>query len=687
VEQAVLVVMPVSNREFQFMTLSTEVRPDIATIVATVVADRRALSPPRATYRLQLNHTFTFRDATAIVPYLAELGISHVYASPIFQAAAGSLHGYDVVDYGHLNAEIGTTEDFATLVAELHAHDMRLIVDFVPNHMGIDQGQNAWWQDVLEHGQLSRFAETFDIDWSPLKRELTGKVLLPFLGDQYGDVLDRGELLLAFADGAFAIRYWETSFPLDPRTWPVILQPVLDALASELPDDHIDLLELASIITALEYLPTPHDAGLPDDVVDRRYREYLVCRHRLSTLVGRSSRIEELLAGALADLNGTPGDGRSFDRLDDLLNRQSFRLAFWRVAAEEINYRRFFAINTLAAIRQEEPAVFAATHRLLLSLIADGAVDGVRIDHPDGLWDPSGYFMDLQAAALRAMVQRKLQLADDEAEWLEVLPEVDSAIAMELAAIGADDRRWPLHVVAEKILEHGEELPQDWAIAGTVGYEFAQAATGLFVDVDARVLFDRIYSRFTGDRTRFPDLVYEMKQRMLREAFPSEVNVLTNVLDRISDRDRHSRDFTVNNLRSALREVMACFQVYRTYTTCHELGVIDHDVRAIQTAVAQARRRNRSIDPSVFTFIEHVLLLHVTDNPRERLDQRCHFTMKFQQLTGPVMAKGLEDTRSTASIDWFRSTKSAVIRPGSALASTNSIVRTGSACGTGRPRC
>ncbi|HYJ12034.1 MAG TPA: malto-oligosyltrehalose synthase, partial [Thermomicrobiales bacterium] len=484
----------------------------------------------------------------------------------------------------------------------------------------------------------------FDIDWSPLKGELTGKVLLPFLGDQYGDVLDRGELVLAFTDGAFAIRYWESSFPLDPCTWPVILQPVLDVLANELPDDHIDLLELASIITALQFLPSCHDAELPVDAVDRRYREYLVCRHRLSTLVERSSRIAELLSAAVADLNGTPEDGRSFDRLDDLLNRQSFRLAFWRVAAEEINYRRFFAINTLAAIRQEEPSVFAATHQLLLTLIADGAVDGVRIDHPDGLWDPAQYFMDLQAAALRVLVQRKLNLTDDEPDWLDMLPEVDSAIAAELAAIGADDRRWPLYVVAEKILEHGEELPREWAIAGTVGYEFAQAATGLFVDADARILFDRVYSRFTGDRTRFPDLVYEMKQRMMREAFPSEVNVLTNALDRISDRDRHSRDFTANNLRSALREVMACFHVYRTYTTCHELGVTDHDVRAIRAAVAQARRRNRSIDPSVFTFIEHVLLLHETDNPRERLDQRCHFTMKFQQLTGPVMAKGLEDT-------------------------------------------
>ena len=626
------------------MTMSSAVRPDIAATVAAVVAERRALPSPRATYRLQLNHTFTFRDAAAIVPYLAELGISHVYVSPIFRAAEGSLHGYDVVDYGQINPEIGSADDFAAFVSVLHDRGLRLIVDFVPNHMGIDRGQNAWWQDVVEHGQLSRFADTFDIDWAPLKRELVGKVLLPFLGDQYGDVLERGELVLTFTDGGFAVQYWESPFPIDPRTWPIVLQPALDALRTERPGDDIDLLELASIITALEFLPSADDVDLPDDAADRRYREFLVCRHRLATLVERVPEVGGAIESVAAEINGTPGDGRSFDRLDDLLNRQRFRLAYWRVAAEEINYRRFFAINTLAAIRQEEPTVFAATHQLLLELIADGAIDGVRIDHPDGLWDPAGYFLDLQAAALRSIVRHRLDLAGDDVAWSEIEPDVDAAIAAELTVIDEGDRQWPLYVLGEKILEHGEELPPAWALAGTVGYEFAQAATGIFVDPDARLLFDRIYGRFTGDKVRFPDLVYDMKQRMMREAFPSEVNVLTNVLDRISNRDRQSRDFTVNNLRSALREVMACFQVYRTYTTCHEMGVSEHDTRAIQAAVAQARRRNRSIDPSVFSFIEAVLLLHVTDNPREQLDQRCHFAMKLQQLTGPVMAKGLEDT-------------------------------------------
>jgi (1->4)-alpha-D-glucan 1-alpha-D-glucosylmutase len=610
--------------------------------VREVVAADRARPVPLATYRLQLNHTFTFADARAIVPYLASLGISHVYASPIFKAAKGSLHGYDVVDYGQINPEIGTPEEFAAFVDELHDHDLRLILDFVPNHMGIDGGANAWWQDVIEHGEMSRFAEYFDIDWTPLKRELRNKVLVPFLGGQYGEVLERGELKLAFEQGGFLVRSWETPFPLDPRTYPIVLRRAQGEIDAGLEEDDLDRLEFESIVTALERLPGPQDLESTDDAIEVRHREQLVARHRLATLAERSETVRGAIEGAVTTLNGTVGDPRSFDALDALLNVQPFRLSYWRVAAEEINYRRFFAINTLAAIRQEEPEVFAATHRLLIELLVSGAADGVRIDHPDGLWDPAGYFRALQSAYVAGAVRARLN-ADDEA-WESLEPEVEAAIETELEQIAATDRRWPLYVIGEKILEHGEDLPADWALAGTVGYEFAQAATGLFVDPEARIAFDRVTSRFTGDSIRFPELVHAMKMQMMREAFPSEVNVLTNVLNRISERDRHSRDFTVNNLRWALREVIACFSVYRTYTTCDEAGVAERDERYIREAIKQARRRNQAVDASVFDFIEAVLLLHGTDNPRERLDQRCHFAMKLQQLSSPVMAKGLEDT-------------------------------------------
>ena len=612
-------------------------------LIAEIVQERRALPMPRATYRLQFNHAFTFADATRLVPYFADLGISHVYASPIFKAAPGSMHGYDVVDFGQINPEIGPREDFDRFVSELHQHGMGLILDFVPNHMGIEQGANAWWQDVLENGRMSRFADYFDIDWSPLKRELQNKVLLPFLGGQYGEVLERGELRLVMENGGFLIRYYETPFPLDPHTWPFILRRAQPALDGMLAPDDLDLLEFESVITALENLPVAEGNEPDAEAVAVRYREQLVTRHRLDELCTRNSVIREAIDGVVVSLNGEEGEDRSFDDLDQLLFLQPYRLSYWRVAAEEINYRRFFAINTLAAIRQEEPDVFEETHRLLIDLLADGSVDGVRFDHPDGLWNPDGYFRDVQRAFLREVVRRRVNPESGD-EWQAMRVGVDQAIDEALDIVLQSDRRWPVYALAEKILEHGEVLPEGWALAGTVGYEFARATTGLFVDPDARSAFDAIYARFTGDRIRFPELVYEMKQRMMREAFPSEVNVLTNALNRISEQDRHSRDFTINNLRAALREVMACFSVYRTYTTCDESGVAERDRRTITTAIAQAKRRNRAMESSVFDFVEAVLLLHATDNPRERLDRRCHFAMKMQQLTGPVMAKGVEDT-------------------------------------------
>jgi (1->4)-alpha-D-glucan 1-alpha-D-glucosylmutase len=444
-------------------------------------------------------------------------------------------------------------------------------------------------------------------------------------------------------DGGFLLRYFETPFPIDPRTWPVILRRAQTSLEGLLAPEDLDLLEFESIISALENLPAVAIEEPSAEDIELRHREQVVSRHRLDELCKRCDVIGEAIGRVVDVINGDPEDPRSFDTLDHLIFLQPYRLSYWRVAAEEINYRRFFAINTLAAIRQEEPAVFEETHRLLIALLAEGTVDGVRFDHPDGLWNPEKYFHDVQVAYLREAVRRRLAPESDE-EWDDLRPEVDAAVAEALTIILDSDRRWPVYVVAEKILEHGEVLPERWALAGTVGYEFAQATTGLFVDPEARALFDSVYARFTGDKIRFPDLVYEMKQRMMREAFPSEVNVLSNVLNRISEQDRHSRDFTLNNLRVALREVMACFSVYRTYTTCDELGVAERDRKYIEAAIAQAKRRNPLMETSVFEFLRAVLLLHSTDNPRERLDRRCHFAMEMQQLTGPVMAKGLEDT-------------------------------------------
>ena len=608
------------------------------------ILDARANRPPiRATYRVQFNHEFTFADAIKIVPYLRSLGVSHLYASPIFAAAPGSMHGYDVIDYGRINPEIGTREEFDELVAALHQHDMGLVVDFVPNHMGIEKGANGWWQDVLQNGRMSRFADFFDIDWEPLKIELHGKVLLPFLGDHYGLVLERGELQLAYEAGSFSLNYWDTPFPIDPVTYPSILRKVQAGLMDSIAEDDLDALELESIITAFDRLEVAEGNEPPTEAVEARYREQVVTIRRLSDLVDRNEEVRASLNDLVSTINGEPANPESFNDLDQLITQQPWRLSFWRVASEEINYRRFFAINTLAGIRQESREVFEATHQLLMELLVEGSVDGVRFDHPDGLWDPERYFHDVQAAYLREAVRAEMQV-DDDATWQQMVPDLMRVIHAELQGIAESDRNWPVWTVAEKILEHGEGLPQTWKTNGTVGYEFMQAATGVLVNPTSRAMFDTVYRRFTGENIRFNELVYEMKLWQIREAFASELNVLSLVANRISESDRHSRDFTLNAIRRSLREIIANFHVYRTYTTCREGDVTEGDAATINAAVDEAIRRNPQLDPSVFNFLRQALLLHHIGEGEERRYAPCHFAMKLQQLSGPVMAKGLEDT-------------------------------------------
>jgi (1->4)-alpha-D-glucan 1-alpha-D-glucosylmutase len=641
--------------------------------------------PPTSTYRVQLNAGFTFADARAIVPYLQDLGIGALYTSPFLCATPGSTHGYDVTDYGSLNPEIGTDDDLQTLTTELRERGMGALVDVVPNHMGIAGGANAWWQDVLENGRTSPYAEFFDIDWRPLKEELRGKILLPVLGDHYGVVLERGELRLEYADGAFTVHYYETRLPIAPPTYPMILTMALERIAplspgptgeglgvragagvaDPLAEDDLALLEYQSIITAFERLP-PQDERDPDLVAERR-REQVVAKRRLADLVAASPEVARAIEETVRVLNGDPSDSQGqahgFDALDRLLDAQSYRLSSFRTAGEEINYRRFFAINELAAVRQEVPEVFAAAHALLLRLIASGAVTGLRIDHPDGLWDPAGYFRDLQRAAWLETARRqdgKTARRQDGEPEIQPEPEgidwsaIDPALADDWPG-QADDglvlaERLPLYVVVEKILEPAEPLPNDWAVHGTVGYEFARVTTGLFVDPAHQRAFDDLYTRITGEGRRrpFSAVAYEAKGLMLRTALASETNVLARALNRISEQNRRTRDFTLSALRNALREVITAFPVYRTYITCDRREVSDRDRRAIVRAVALAKRRNPASDPSVFDFLADVLLLREDrdDGPlsEQERDERCRFVMKFQQLTGPVMAKGVEDT-------------------------------------------
>ncbi len=579
---------------------------------------------PTATYRVQLHKDFTFNQAREIVPYLSALGISDLYTSPFFQASPGSTHGYDIVDHNHLNPEIGTPEEFDALVAELKKHGMGLLTDFVPNHMGIAVVTNQWWMDVLENGPSSLAAPCFDIDWRPLKRELENKVLLPILGDQYGRVLERGELTLEFEGGAFFLCYFENRLPINPRSYNQVLALVLDELkepdaplmldigTANLPDNVRAFVRLQSIMTQLENMPARTITD-PAQIMERA-REKEMAKERLAELCAKYPEVNAAITRVMAAFQGKPTEPRSFDRLDHLIEMQAYRLSFWRVAAEEINYRRFFDINQLAAIRVEMPAVFDAVHKFLFSLIADGKVTGLRIDHPDGLYDPRRYFAEVQEHCARVRNQ--------------TLPDDGQGI----------------YLLAEKILSGDELLREDWPIHGTTGYDFTTHLTQLLVNSEAEASFSETYQRFIGRNVHFPTLTYEKKRLVMRLSLANDVNVLASILNRLSERNRLYRDFTLNALTTAVREVIACFPVYRTYLE-HGHPPQAQDRAVVNRAVALAKRQNPGIEASIFDFLRDILLFRFpADLDAEGINEHEHFVMKFQQTTGPIMAKGLEDT-------------------------------------------
>ena len=584
-------------------------------ISTTTTTASRGPRIPAATYRLQFNAGFTFRDARAIVDYLHEVGISDCYTSPYLKAAPGSTHGYDVVDPTVLNPEIGTNDEYETWIAALRGLDMGHILDVVANHMGIARSANPWWLDVLEDGPSSRFARFFDIDWFPIKDELANKVLTPILGDQYGAALERQELRLVYRDAAFAVQYYDNVLPVAPDTYAQILAAGLEqASAQGVPEAaaaHLD--ELRSIITAARHLP-PRTTSDPAEIAVRA-REKQVVRRRLATLLDQSPPIGALVEAALTYFNGIVGEPRTFDPLDALLHAQSYRLAFWRVASEEINYRRFFEVNNLAALRMEDPEVFEEVHRFILELVARGGVTGLRIDHVDGLFDPSDYLRRLQARA-----------------------------AASLGAGGtASDR--PLYLVVEKILGPDEQLPPEWPVHGTTGYEFAVEVNGLFVDARQARAFDDVYGRFAGRRGRFvfDDLAYASKKLVMHETMSGDINALGHRLARYCEANRHFRDFTLYDLISTLKEVIASFPVYRTYVTPDQ-PISDQDRRHIVLAARRARPRMPHVTRVVLDFVEKLLLREAGSRTPEQLAQRDGFIGKFQQATSPVAAKGIEDT-------------------------------------------
>lgn len=597
---------------------------------------------PVATYRLQFNGDFRFADARQIVPYLHELGISDLYASPYFRARKGSRHGYDIVDPNALNPEVGSEEEYDALVAELHRCGMGQVLDIVPNHMCIESSDNLWWMDLLENGPSSLHADFFDVDWEPVKRELKDKVLCPILGDQYGAVLENGELILAFEEGAFFLYYYDHRLPIMPKSYSAILTHRLEELEQALGAENFCYQELQSIDTALKNLP-PYTESDPERIVER-YREKEVVKRRLWSLCNECPEIRRFIDRNTGIFNGERGAPASFDLLDDLLRRQVYRLSHWRVATEEINYRRFFDINDLAAIRMENPQVFAETHRLIFRLVREGKVTGLRVDHLDGLYAPADYLGQLQwgcylqrrLAALERSAGRRL--AEDEER-----KHVAGFRRNYAERLAREPSFRPFYVVGEKILMKGEKIPEAWPVFNTTGYEFANQVNGIFVETGNARAFDAIYARFIRSRMNFPEIVYEKKKLVMQAAMSGEINTLGDRLNAISEVNRHTRDFTLNSLIKALVEVIAFFPVYRTYTSGRE--VAERDRRYVEYAVARAKRKNPATDPSVFDFVKGVLLLGVEAGAGEKERETwLDFVMRFQQLTGPVTAKGVEDT-------------------------------------------
>ena len=540
---------------------------------------------PRATYRLQFHKDFGFDAAARLAPYLSRLGVSHVYASPYLMARPGSTHGYDIVDHGRLNPELGGAPAFERMVAAFRENALGQIMDFVPNHMGIGGSDNPVWLDVLEWGPDADHAGWFDIDWEPDSRYLTDKLLVPFLGDQYGLELERGHLRLAcdFEAGSFAVWAYEThKLPISPLHYGRILG-----------DDDADLERLGDAFIGLP-------AWRPQ--VGRRAAEL---KAELAALLRERPAARAAVEAAVARFNGTPDDFDSWHRLHALIRDQHWRVAHFRVAADDINYRRFFNINDLAGLRMELPQVFDHIHRLAFHLLDGGIVDGLRIDHVDGLLDPNGYLHRLRAEAPRK----------------------------------------DFYLVVEKILARHESLREEWPVEGTSGYEFCNLVTGLLTDPDGEASFTGTYAGFVGEPRSFEATVRESKLRIMENEMTSELTVLARDASRVARQNPRTADFTRNILRRALREVIASFPVYRTYIDAeHPAG--DADRRDLDWAVAQARHHDPDLDPSAFDFIHALLSGDLVAQPGSGFSRQAALrtAMKAQQYSGPVMAKGLEDT-------------------------------------------
>jgi (1->4)-alpha-D-glucan 1-alpha-D-glucosylmutase len=583
---------------------------------------------PVSTYRVQMHKGFPFADAQNIIGYLKKLGVGDFYSSPIFEARPGSMHGYDVTRHDRLNPELGGEEGFASFSAELQRQGLGLLLDIVPNHMGVGN-DSIWWQDVLENGHASRYAEYFDIDWKPLKSALRNKLLLPILGDQYGSELERKHIQVSLEDGRPCIHYYDHTMPVAPRTVHLIFDHPGGG-SSPLPQFFFELVQ------QIDKLP-PHETS-SDELREKRQKRLGELLPALREAL-RSEEMQPVIQHALESINGSEGDPHSFDRLHRLLDAQPYRLASWRTSAEEINYRRFFDVNDLVGLRMENPEVFAATHCLIRRLIASHAVTGLRIDHCDGMFNPRQYLIRLQLLYLAS------QCAGAEPRQETAANGIERSVLDTVRGYDWSQSQGPLYTVVEKILEPREYLPPEWPVRGTSGYDFVYLANGIFIQSANEKRFNALYSHVLGHPVDPDEIIYRSKLQVMQTALASEVYALTNLLSGIAASNRKARDFTDNILETVLRHTIAAFPVYRTYIDDRgEYGA--RDVAFLRFAIARAKRLNPDIDASAFDFLRETLLLQ---NPSLATKQKpdsqiLYFALKFQQLTGPVMAKGVEDT-------------------------------------------
>ncbi len=548
---------------------------------------------PIATYRLQLNSQFKFTDACSVIPYLQDLGIADIYASPVFKARKGSLHGYDQVDPLQLNPELGTESDWEGLVREITGRNMGLILDIVPNHLAMSE-ENPFWMDVLENGRTSRYSSLFDIIWEPCEGE-KAKVLLPVLGKPFGQALEDQEITLTLDEDGLFFRYGGMRLPLSPvsSTHVLLFQPENTLNTRKVSP------ELRQIHQTLEDGRRQRAQGAV--VTLPRQTEIVSAGLKVKELLKHSPEMRKLVKTSIEILKGRKGNPRSFDRLEALLDQQHYRLAFWRTGREKLNYRRFFDIDSLVGVRVELPEVMDITHALTRRLVQEGKVTGLRIDHIDGLYNPAEYLRRLQRYFGR------------------------------------------YYVVVEKILSSGEILPGNWEAYGTTGYDFARAVNDVFIDSEGMEKLEEHYTEMVQKQTTFADVVYESKKKAIRDLFYSETHRLGCHLNELADQDRYSRDLSERDITEALIEVTACLPVYRTYINSCQVNPIDRGY--LETAFQEARRRNPALEASALEFLHRVLFLDfVPDTRPEQKEEWLRAVMRWQQLTGPATAKGLEDT-------------------------------------------